>query len=1228
MVRIPRYSVVLVPFLLTLLSIVVAQAQQPRYYDVWHLGAWVGFSLDFQSGSPVIGGSAMRLTEGNTSICDPLTGKTLFYTNGETVWNRNNEVMKNGDQLFGGYSSTQSSIVVPHLGDPDLYYLFTNSGLSGSSTAPRRLLSYSIVDMRGDQGLGEVTEKNIELFDNTTEKMTAICRKGAPGFWVVVPEFQTNNYRSWLVTPEGVQRQPVISIPEPEPAKPLNDFIGHIKASPDGTLLFAHVGLNGHLLRFDPATGKVGEFLAELPAEYAASFSPNNDFLYVHRSRKLIQYDLRNISESIDTTLVLTTPRGLLWGMQLAPDGKIYLSDLSFIENPNLPGEACNYRPASLDRSSMLPNFIDGFLGEESTCPCNVNYVTRSSDTAICYGDTLQLQASHGTIPDGVTFRWLPSPDLSCLDCFNPTVYPTESSTYYVTVNSEEGCNALDSFRVNVIEYPVVDAREDTTICKGESVVLEGNATGNSITSFRWLSSSSLSCDSCRSPVASPTATTTYYFEVTNETGCAAIDSITVTVQDVDLSIQGDTTFCSGGEAQLMAEGAEQYQWSPSPDLSCLDCPDPVARPAVTTTYYVVGTKGAGECSDRDSVTITVLPKPIADAGEDQAICVGENLSLQATGGTRYRWDATSDLSCLDCPNPVATPEQTTTYYVTVYNEYRCWDRDSLLVTVNAELAVSAGENQILCGTDSVQLGVSEGVRWQWSPSEGLSCDDCASPKAFPKQTTTYRVQAWSASGCTGVDSVTVVVGDAVELSVRGDTTFCPGGRAQLHAEGAEQYQWLPSPDLSCLDCPDPVAEPSVTTTYYVVGTNSVGGCSIRDSVTVTVHPEPIAEAGEDKVVCLGENLSLQATGGTRYRWDATPELSCLDCPDPVATPERTTTFYVTVYNQHGCWDRDSLHVVVNEELVVSAGENQELCGSADSAQLAVSGGVRWQWSPSEGLSCDDCAMPKALPDQTTTYQVQAWSAEGCTGVDSVTVAVRTDTIYLSIGREHRGYSGERMVIPMMLRDRIANSDIDELELEIQYDPDIMVPDPRSIERTLVGIALEGWRVEVAERKGGVLLLTLRAPDGRTLSGSGELLRFESRMFVSDKVGTELPFTVRSPSDCYVFITSPGYAEMDSICGLNFRLIEASTQKYVSPVAYPNPASECVVFEFGIGLSGRARLEMYDGGGQLVGLIFDEVLDAGFYSVEWEVGTMPTGLYWYRLQSGDWIKTGQIRVSR
>jgi hypothetical protein len=133
---------------------------------------------------------------------------------------------------------------------------------------------------------------------------------------------------------------------------------------------------------------------------------------------------------------------------------------------------------------------------------------------------------------------------------------------------------------------------------------------------------------------------------------------------------------------------------------------------------------------------------------------------------------------------------------------------------------------------------------------------------------------------------------------------------ASLHVSGGITWQWEPSDGLSCTTCADPIARPAVSTLYRVTATSS-DGCVGSDTVRVIVNPTPIADAGRDTSICAGDGVQLVARGGDTYTWSPVDGLSCSDCADPIAMPERTTRYTVTVTDAYGCSAQDDLEVAV-----------------------------------------------------------------------------------------------------------------------------------------------------------------------------------------------------------------------------------------------------------------------------------------------------------------------------
>jgi gliding motility-associated-like protein len=234
----------------------------------------------------------------------------------------------------------------------------------------------------------------------------------------------------------------------------------------------------------------------------------------------------------------------------------------------------------------------------------------------------------------------------------------------------------------NVWPLPVIDAGADRQICRGTPVQL--TATGAS--QYLWSPAAGLSCNNCATPLASPDSSALYYLEGTDLNGCQNRDSVRVAVVQRFVMTEGpDQDFCKGKLATLFANGADRYQWSPATGLSSTTANRVVAKPDVTTTYTVVGYDRFNCFTDTGVIKVTVFPIPTVNAGPDQTIVGGNQAQLQATVSpdvTTYKWSPATTLSCFGCPNPVATPNQTTKYTVEVSNSRGCSNSDDVTVFV------------------------------------------------------------------------------------------------------------------------------------------------------------------------------------------------------------------------------------------------------------------------------------------------------------------------------------------------------------------------------------------------------------------------------------------------------------------------------------------------------------------------------------------------------------------
>lgn len=620
------------------------------------------------------------------------------------------------------------------------------------------------------------------------------------------------------------------------------------------------------------------------------------------------------------------------------------------------------------------------------------------TDADVCIGSSVSLNATGAGV--GGSYSWSPGTGLSATNIANPDANPTTSTTYTVTVTDAAGCSETDDVVVTVNQLPTATAASNGPVCIGSSLDLTGG--DNGMSSYDWAGPDGFVSSSQSPNVSSnvtPAMAGTYTITVSDGL-CSNTASVVVTVNSLpNPNLGSDVGTCMGYGVNITASGGGTYAWSPTTDLSCSNCASPIATPSDTTTYTVTVTDANG-CSNTEDIVVLVYNAPTANAGTDDAICLGESTNLSATGGATYSWSPGTGLSATNIANPIANPDVTTTYTVTVSDGSGCSATDEVTITVNPLPNANAGSNVTICPGDSTQLSASGGTNYLWSPSATLSDANIFNPWATPVSTTAYDVTVTDVNGCSSTDNVTVTV-SIPTADAGSDATICLNSSTQLSASGGSSYAWSPSTGLSSSTVSNPTANPSSTTSYVVTVTNA-SGCTATDAVTVNVNPLPTANAGVDATICNGASTTLSATGGSTYSWSPGTGLSATNISNPVATPAITTVYTVTVTDGNGCTDSDDVTVDVNAAPVANAGTDQGIC-LGETAMLTATGGGSYDWNTG-----DTTATVSYTPSVTTTYVVTVSYANGCSASDEVVVTIYSIPIVtLSSDPSDYAYTGQ-----------------------------------------------------------------------------------------------------------------------------------------------------------------------------------------------------------------------------
>jgi hypothetical protein len=300
----------------------------------------------------------------------------------------------------------------------------------------------------------------------------------------------------------------------------------------------------------------------------------------------------------------------------------------------------------------------------------NAPTITISGGQPICEQDNVTLNASGAN-----SYSW----NNGLGSGATKVVTPTSTTNYIVTGTDGNGCTNTDNVTVSVNPLPSVDAGSDQVVCDGETV----NISASGASSYSW--DNGLGAGATQTITA--TATTTYIVTGTDANNCTNTDQVEITVNPLPTIDAGnDQTICSGDQTTISATGGNTYNWNNGLGVGAAHN----IFPSATSTYTVTGTDLNG-CENTSQVTVTVNPIPTINAGVNQEVCEGEEVTLTATAtnGT-ITWD--NGIS-----NGSPFTATTTTTYTATADDNGCTSTDDLVLTVNPLPLVSVGADQTTC---------------------------------------------------------------------------------------------------------------------------------------------------------------------------------------------------------------------------------------------------------------------------------------------------------------------------------------------------------------------------------------------------------------------------------------------------------------------------------------------------------------------------------------------------
>lgn len=177
--------------------------------------------------------------------------------------------------------------------------------------------------------------------------------------------------------------------------------------------------------------------------------------------------------------------------------------------------------------------------------------------------------------------------------------------------------------------------------------------------------------------------------------------------------------------------------------------------------------------------------------------------------------------------------------------------------------------------------------------------------------------------------------------------------------------------------------QPGTYDVQFVV-TNSKGCIDTVVSPVTIIDKPPITLAFRDTLICIGDQLQLQANGSGNFSWTPNVNIINTNTGTPTVSPPATTTYQVTL-NDNGCINTDSVRVRVVTFVSLAAIADTTICQGDDIQLNANSDGLLFNWTPVTNVSNPNIINPIATTTNTTTYTITA-RIGSCSATDNVTV--------------------------------------------------------------------------------------------------------------------------------------------------------------------------------------------------------------------------------------------------
>lgn len=641
---------------------------------------------------------------------------------------------------------------------------------------------------------------------------------------------------------------------------------------------------------------------------------------------------------------------------------------------------------------------------------------------SICSGNTATLTPS----APGGTYEWYTAASGGTLlftgNSFTTPVLTT-TTTYYVQTRLNGCPSARTAVTVTVNPVPAAPTAAGTTICSGNTALLNATAPGGSYSWYSQASGGTALTNTAAYTTPVLNSNTTYYVQ-TLVAGCTSARtavSVTVTPLPATPTASG-TTICAGNTATVNATApGGTYSWYDAASGGVLlQTGVAYTSPTLsaTTTYYVQTLVNGCVSAARAAVTITVNPIPAAPTVSNTGVCAGLSATLNATapGGT-YRWyDAAAGGNLLNTGSQYTTPglENTTNYYVAVTSAAGCTGaRTTATVTVTPrENPAFVYPSGTVCKTGGhVVPTINGGIAGVFTESTGsLIFVNTGSGEIDPSANAVgvYNITFTTTGSCVYSSTSSIAITNNPDASFVYAAPYCQGQTNPLPSfpigSSAGQFSSAdPNLQFKNRSTGEIDLQTSLPGTYTVENRINIAGCALAvASNTIQINPIATANAGVDQVVCMNGSINLSGIAGGSANtgtWSGGSGLfTNAGLPNASYTPASNESMVLLTFTTN---DPDGAGpcTAVSDQLLVDVKplpaaptvNIPPVCSGGNVSFTALSPGGTYRWyANASGGPVLQTGSTFSLSNLSSTnpYYVSTTSADGCEGPRATVVPV------------------------------------------------------------------------------------------------------------------------------------------------------------------------------------------------------------------------------------------------